>query len=109
MPDKPIASIESHFSELPDPRTDTHRIRHKLTDMVVIAICAVICGADSWVMVESFGHAKFKWLSRLLKLSNGIPSHDTFSRVFGLLDSVAFELFHQLDKASYRRRSSGCR
>ena len=91
MPDKPIGSIESHFSELPDPRTDTHRIRHKLTDMVVIAICAVICGADSWVMVESFGHAKFKWLSRLLKLSNGIPSHDTFSRVFGLLDSVAFE------------------
>ena len=91
MSDTPIASIESHFSELPDPRTDTHRIRHKLTDMVVIAICAVICGADNWVTVESFGHAKFKWLSRLLQFPNGIPSHDTFSRVFGLLDSVAFE------------------
>ena len=91
MPNKSIASIASHFSELPDPRTDRHRIRHKLTDMVVIALCAVICGADSWVTVESFGHAKFKWLSGLLKLPHGIPSHDTFSRVFGLLDSVAFE------------------
>ena len=91
MPDNPIASIESHFSDLPDPRTDRHRIRHQLTDMVVIAISAVICGADNWVTVESFGHAKFKWLSGLLKLPNGIPSHDTFSRVFGLLDSVQFE------------------
>ena len=91
MSDKPIPSIESHFSKLPDPRTSVSRIRHKLMDMVVIAICAVICGADSWVAVESFGHAKSKWLSGLLKLPNGIPSHDTFSRVFGLVDSVAFE------------------
>lgn len=91
MPDKSIPSIEVHFSDLPDPRTDTSRIRHKLMDMLVIAICAVICGADSWVAVESFGHAKSKWLSRLLKLAHGIPSHDTFSRVFGLIDSVAFE------------------
>ena len=91
MSDKRITSIESHFSDLPDPRPDTNRIRHKLMDMVVIAISAVICGADSWVAVESFGHAKSKWLSRLLKLPNGIPSHDTFSRVFGLIDSIAFE------------------
>ena len=89
MSDHPIASIKVHFSHLPDPRTDKSRIRHQLLDMVVIAICAVICGADSWVAVESFGHAKSKWLSRLLKLPNGIPSHDTFSRVFGLIDSVA--------------------
>ena len=91
MSDNPTASITAHFSQLPDPRTDENRIRHQLLDMVVIAICAVICGADSWVAVESFGHAKSKWLSRLLKLSNGIPSHDTFSRVFGLIDSVTFE------------------
>ena len=91
MSDTPIASIASHFSDLPDPRTDRHRIRHQLMDMVVIAICAVLCGADSWVTVESFGRAKFTWLSRLLQLPHGIPSHDTFSRVFGLLDSVAFE------------------
>lgn len=59
--------------------------------MLVIAISAVICGADNWVAVESFGHAKCRWLSRLLELPNGIPSHDTFSRVFGLIDSVQFE------------------
>ena len=91
MSDNPTASIKVHFSQLPDPRTDENRIRHQLLDMVVIAICAVICGADSWVAVESFGHAKSKWLSRLLKLPNGIPSHDTFSRVFGLIDSIEFE------------------
>ena len=85
MPDTPIAS---HFSELSDPRRDDRRTHHKLMDMVVIAICAVLCGADSW---ESFGRAKFDWLSKLLKLPYGIPSHDTFSRVFGLIDSVAFE------------------
>ena len=91
MPATLMTSIESHFSELPDPRTDKSRIRHKLMDMLVIAISAVICGADNWVAVESFGHAKSKWLSRLLELPNGIPSHDTFSRVFGLIDSVQFE------------------
>ena len=91
MVDPPIPSIEAHFSELTDPRRDDSRTRHKLIDMLVIAICAVICGADSWVAVESFGHAKFTWLSRLLKLPNGIPSHDTFNRVFGLIDSVQFE------------------
>ncbi len=91
MVDTPIPSIEAHFSELTDPRRDDSRTRHKLIDMLVIAICAVICGADSWVAVESFGHAKFTWLSRLLKLPNGIPSHDTFNRVFGLIDSVQFE------------------
>lgn len=87
MPDKPITSIAVHFSDLTDPRRDKSRIRHKLMDMVVIAIC----GADSWVAVESFGHAKMNWLSKLLKLPNGTPSHDTFSRVFGLVDSVQFE------------------
>ena len=91
MPDKSITSIEVHFSDLPDPRTAKSRIGHKLMDMLVIAISAVICGADNWVAVESFGHAKSTWLSRLLELPNGIPSHDTFSRVFGLIDSVQFE------------------
>ena len=60
----PIASIESHFSELTDPRRDDSRTRHKLMDILVIAICAIICGADNWVAVESFGHAKYNWLSR---------------------------------------------
>ena len=87
----PIASIESHFSELTDPRRNDSLTRHKLMDMLVIAICAIICGADNWVAVESFGHAKYNWLSRFLQLPHGIPSHDTFSRVFGLIDSTQFE------------------
>ena len=91
MPDNPIASIQSHFSELTDPRRDDSRTHHKLMDMLVIAICAVICGADSWVAVESFGRTKYDWLSRFLHLPHGIASHDTFNRVFGLIDSVQFE------------------
>ena len=90
MINMPIASIQAHFSTLPDPRRDDSRTRHKLPDMIVIAICAVICGADSWVSVESFGHAKFDYLSRFLELPHG-PSHDTFGRVFGLIDSTQFE------------------
>lgn len=86
-----VVSIQAHFSELSDPRRNDSRLRHKLMDMFVIAICAIICGADNWVAVTSFGHARYKWLSRLLELPNGIPSHDTFNRVFNLRDSVQFE------------------
>ena len=86
-----IASIESHFSQLTDPRRADSRTQHKLLNILVIAICAIICGADSWVAVESFGHAKSTWLGRFLKLPNGIPSHDTFSRVFGLINPTDFE------------------
>ena len=60
-------------------------------DIIVIAICAVVCGADSWVDVELFGKSKRDWLTRLLELPNGIPSHDTFGRVFARLDPVQFE------------------
>ena len=91
MVDMPIASIQAHFSTLPDPRRDDSRTCHKLLDMIVIAICAVICGADSWVAVESFGRAKSNGLSGFLKLPHGIASHDTFGRVFGLIDSTQFE------------------
>ena len=87
----PIASIGAHFSELTDPRRDDSRTRHKLMDILVIAICAIICGADNCVAVESFGHAKYNWLSRFLQLPHGIPSHDTFSQVFGLIDSTKGE------------------
>ena len=57
---------------------------------IVITICAVICGADNWVEVEEFGHAKLEWLSRFLRLPNCIPSHDTFGRVFSRLDPEQF-------------------
>lgn len=84
------ALLTERFSTLEDPRTGRAK-RHNLTDVITIAICAVICGADSWVDVEMFGKSKEEWLSRLLDLPNGIPSHDTFGRVFARLDSVQFE------------------
>jgi predicted transposase YbfD/YdcC len=90
MPQTPIATITEHFSQLDDPRTGNY-IPHKLMDIVVVAICAVICGADTWVDVETFGNAKLKWLKRFLKLAHGIPSHDTFGRVFACLDAEQFQ------------------
>jgi predicted transposase YbfD/YdcC len=83
------ATITDHFQSLPDPRVDRTK-EHRLTDILTIAICAVIAGADSWVAVERFGHAKVAWLQTFLALPNGIPSHDTFGRVFAALDPVAF-------------------
>ena len=75
------APLISIFSVLKDPRIDRTK-RHDLMDIIAIAICAVVCGADSWVDVEQFGNSKKEWLSSLLELPNGIPSHDTFGRVF---------------------------
>ena len=60
-------------------------------DIIVIAICAVICGADNWVEIEEFGRAKRDWLEALLGIPNGIPTHDTFGRVFARLDAEEFE------------------
>lgn len=86
-----FAAIEHHFGDLQDPRVDRTK-RHELLDIVVIAICAVICGADGWVAIEEFGKAKQGWLRRFLTLPNGIPSHDTFGRVFGKLDPDQFRV-----------------
>ena len=88
MQETPVATIAEHFGNLEDARADN--VSHRLLDVIVIAICAVICGADTWVEVETFGNAKQGWLSRFLELPHGIPSHDTFGRVFGLLDADAF-------------------
>lgn len=79
-----------YFDDLRDPR-DGPALRHLLVDIVAIAICAVISGADTWVDVESYGRAKYDWLKQFLELPNGIPSHDTFGRVFAILDAVQFE------------------
>jgi predicted transposase YbfD/YdcC len=84
------ASIRDHFAALPDPRIDRTK-RHDLLDVITIALCAVVCGADSWVDVEVFGNAKLPWLRTFLTLPNGIPSHDTFGRVFAALDPAHFE------------------
>jgi predicted transposase YbfD/YdcC len=85
-----FASLEECFKDLPDPRVQG-RCDHKLIDMIIIAVCAVMCGADNWVGVETFGKAKFNWLKQFLELPNGIPSHDTFGRVFAVLDAEAFQ------------------
>jgi predicted transposase YbfD/YdcC len=77
------------FGDLPDPR-GRNKI-HQLDDMIVIAVMAVICGADSWAEVAMFGRCKQKWFATFLGLPDGIPSHDTFSRVFALLDPGEFE------------------
>jgi predicted transposase YbfD/YdcC len=83
-------SLRAQFAALPDPRVERTR-RHELLDIITIALCAVICGADSWVEVETFGRAKEAWLRTFLALPGGIPSHDTFGRVFAALDPEQFE------------------
>jgi predicted transposase YbfD/YdcC len=90
MPTPPTASILAHFQALEDPRISP-ATRHKLLDVVAIALCAVICGADTWVEVEAFGRAKQEWLRTFLELPHGIPAHDTFGRVFAALDPAQFE------------------
>jgi len=83
-------SLIGHFSPLEDQRCPINR-RHVLIEMIVIAIAAVMCGADGWVAVAQFGRSKETWLREFLALPNGIPSHDTFGRVFSLLQPEAFE------------------
>ncbi len=79
-----------HFETLQDPRMDRTRL-HRLDDIIAIAILAVTCGAESWVDLEQFGKAKHDWLKTFLHLPHGIPSHDTFGRVFAAIDPDAFE------------------
>jgi predicted transposase YbfD/YdcC len=86
---KPTVAFADYFADLPDPRVDRTK-KHLLGDILVIAVCAVIAGADGFEEVETFGRAKEPWLRRFLALPNGIPSHDTFNRVFAALDRKAF-------------------
>jgi predicted transposase YbfD/YdcC len=79
-----------HFAELPDPRINRTKL-HLLSDILVIALCAVLCGADDFVEIALFGKAKRAWFKERLSLPNGVPSHDTFNRVFGRLDPEALE------------------
>lgn len=81
----------SHFEPLQDPREDNHNLLHNFHDILVISILATICGADGWTEICEFAEAKLDWLKTFLELPHGIPSHDTFGRVFSLLDSEAFE------------------
>ena len=90
MEEQNVLDLRSHFSTLKDPRVERTK-QHKLFDIIIIAICGTICGADGWVAIEQFGKAKEAWLKTILELPNGIPSHDTFGRVFAHLDPVEFE------------------
>lgn len=83
-------SVFEHFKSVKDPRVERTK-DHQLLDIIVIAICAVICGADDWVEIAAWGNEKVMWLKQFLGLANGIPSHDTFGRVFSRLDAEAFQ------------------
>jgi predicted transposase YbfD/YdcC len=83
-------SLSHHFATLTDPRLERCR-RHELLDIIGIALCAIISGAESWTAIEAYGHAKRDWLAKHFRLTGGIPAHDTFRRVFCLLEPEAFQ------------------
>ncbi len=85
-----MTSIMEHFKTLPDPRIDRKKL-HKLQDIIFITIAAAICGCNDWDDIEEYGELNYEWLKTVLELPNGIPSHDTFNRVFSLLDPQALQ------------------
>src|SRR4051794_14831552 len=85
-----VEKLVEHFSALEDPRC-SGKVDHRLIDILVIAVCAVIACAESWDDIALYGRNKLSWLRSFLSLANGIPSHDTFRRVFMLIDPDAFE------------------
>jgi hypothetical protein len=90
MPKEPVGGLREHFLKLEDQRIDRKKL-YSLQDIIVIAVCGVICGAENWVDIENFRNARNEWFKKFMELPNGIPSHDTFGRVFGLLQAEAFE------------------
>ena len=84
------ASIVDHFTELVDPRIERHK-RHSLIDIIVLTVCAVVSGAETWEDIEDYGRYKEEWLTRFIALPNGIPSHDTIRRLFMRLDPSELE------------------
>jgi predicted transposase YbfD/YdcC len=87
---KDPASVLEYFAALPDPRRDHGKV-HMLDEIVFMSISAVLCGADSWQEIADYSHSKYDWLKTFLTLPGGVPSHDTFRRVFCLLDPLAFQ------------------
>ena len=89
MSEKKSAKIQDHFATLTDPRRRPPV--YPLINIVTIAVCAVICGADDFVAIEKFGKSRRKWFARILDLKDGIPSHDRFNAIFAALDPAEFE------------------
>lgn len=89
MSSLPSPQIQDHFADLTDPRR--RKVTYPLVNVVTIAICAVICGADDFVAIAKFGNKKREWLSKFLDLSDGIPSHDRFNAILGALKPAEFE------------------
>lgn len=85
-----LSTLLISFSDMPDPRV-VGRTAHDLLDILVLTVCAVVCGADDWEAVEMWGEAKLDWLREYIPLKNGIPSHDTIGRVFSAMDSATFQ------------------
>ncbi len=90
MEENDLRDLESVFAQVEDPRMERTKL-HRLRDIIILAICGVLCGAEGWVEIEEFGKAKEAFFTDLLNLPNGIPSHDTFGRVFALIDPKQFE------------------
>lgn len=101
MTSSPAVTLVEHFAALDDPRIERTKL-HPLLSIIAIAICAVICGAESWDEIEQFGEAKEEWLATFLDLPHGIPSHDTFNRVFAALDPRQFQQCFQSWMAAVR-------
>jgi predicted transposase YbfD/YdcC len=89
-PAQPLSPLIEHFQSLEDPRC-SYLVEHRLLDIIGLTLCAVICGADTWVDIAAYGRAKEAWLRGFLSLPNGIPSHDTIARLFAALDPEAFQ------------------
>jgi predicted transposase YbfD/YdcC len=102
----PLQQFATHFEHLTDPRLERTR-RHVLQDVLVIALCALIANANTWVDVERYGKTKLDFLRRFLELPNGIPSHDTFGRVFAKLDPAALLLCLQTWLSDLREQLGG--
>lgn len=102
----PTADLKYHFSRLPDPRVERSQ-DHNLLDILIIAICGTIAGANSWVDIAEFGKSQSAWLKTFLDLPNGIPSHDTFGRVFARLDPIQFQATFGAWTASVQTMTDG--
>jgi len=82
-------NLKAHFQQLADPRIGRAK-RHELLDLVMIAVCAMLCGAESFTEMAAFGRCKADWFNTWLALPHGVPSHDTFNRAFGLIEPTTF-------------------